>query len=79
MPPAPVVAGKSTKGVVADKGEALMNSKKSKPKPDDKEESARFIETAGQIQSDNPKEAFEEAMNKIIKKKRVTKIIKDHM
>lgn len=43
--------------------------KKSKPKPDDKEQSAQFIEIAGQVQSDNPKEAFEEAMSKIIKKK----------
>ncbi|OGP69157.1 MAG: hypothetical protein A2Z73_00180 [Deltaproteobacteria bacterium RBG_13_60_28] len=48
----------------------LMSPKKSKPKPDDKEQSARFIETAGQVQSDNPKEAFEEAMDKIAKKKR---------
>jgi hypothetical protein len=46
-----------------------MNPKKSKPKPDDKEQSARFIETAGQVQTDNPKEAFEEAMSKIAKKK----------
>lgn len=50
-----------------------MNSLKSKPKPDDKEQSARFIETAGQVQSDNPKEAFEEALSKIVKKKPVSK------
>jgi hypothetical protein len=74
MPHAPVVAGKSTKGVVADKGEALMNSKKSKPKPDDKEQSARFIETARQIESDNPKEAFEEALDKIVKKNKNSKV-----
>ncbi|MGA7563951.1 MAG: hypothetical protein WBW55_12155 [Desulfobaccales bacterium] len=43
---------------------------KDKPNPDDKEQSARFIEAAGQVQSDNPKEAFEEAMNEIAKKKR---------
>ncbi|MHB8069407.1 MAG: hypothetical protein ACYDIC_16065 [Desulfobaccales bacterium] len=44
-----------------------MTPKKSKPKPDDKEQSARFIETAGQVQSDNAPEAFEEAVNKITK------------
>ena len=44
-----------------------MTPRKSKPKPNDKEQSARFISTAGQIQSDNPQEAFEEAMNKITK------------
>jgi hypothetical protein len=47
-----------------------MGAKKIKPKPDDKEQSALFIETAEQIQSDNAKEAFDEAMNKIAKKKR---------
>ena len=47
-----------------------MVPRKRKPKPDDKEQSARFIETAGQVQSDNPKEAFEEALDKIVKKKR---------
>jgi hypothetical protein len=50
-----------------------MNAKKSKPKPDDKEQSARFIEAAEQVQSDNPKKAFEEAINKIAKKKRISK------
>jgi UDP-N-acetyl-D-mannosaminuronate dehydrogenase len=45
-------------------------SRKKKPKPDDKEQSTRFIEIAGQIQSDNPEEAFEEAMDKIAKKKK---------
>ena len=54
-------------------------STKSKHKPDDKEQSARFIEAAGQVQSDNPKEAFEGALDKIIKKKRVTKVIKDRI
>ena len=47
-----------------------MSAKKSKPKPDDKEQSARFIETAGQVQSDDAKEAFEKAIGKIIKKRR---------
>jgi hypothetical protein len=50
-----------------------MTARKSKPKPDDKEQSARFIEAAGQVQSDNPKEAFEGALDKIIKKKRGSK------
>lgn len=50
-----------------------MTPRKSKPKPDDKEQYDRFIETAGQVQSDNPKEAFEEAINKIVKKKQVKK------
>jgi hypothetical protein len=43
-----------------------LKSQKSKAKPDDKEQFARFIEAAGQIQSDNPKEAFEEALKKIV-------------
>jgi hypothetical protein len=54
--------------------QSLMSTKKSKPKPDDKEQSARFIEAARQVQSDNPKEAFEESLSKIIKKKKVPKI-----
>jgi len=50
-----------------------MSAKKSKPKPDDKEQSARFIETAGQVQSDNPEEAFEEAINMIAKRQIIKK------
>ena len=50
-----------------------MTPNKGKPKPDDKEQSARFIETAGQVQSDNPQKAFEEAINKIAKKKKLSK------
>jgi hypothetical protein len=50
-----------------------MTPRKKKPEPDDKEQSARFIETAGQVQSDNPKEAFEGALGKIIKGKRTSK------
>lgn len=46
-----------------------MRSKKPKASPDDKEQSARFIEKAEQIQSENAKKAFEEAMGKIAKKK----------
>jgi len=47
--------------------------RKEKPKPDNKEQSARFIEAAGQVQSDNPQEAFEEALGKIVKKKNIPK------
>jgi hypothetical protein len=50
-----------------------MTPRKSKSKPDDKEQSARFLETAGQVQSDNPKEAFEEALSKIVKGKKPSK------
>jgi hypothetical protein len=50
-----------------------MSAKKSKPPPDDKEQSARFIETAGQVQSDNPKQSFEEALSKIVKGKNPSK------
>lgn len=49
-----------------------MSTKKSKPKPDDKEQSVRFIETAGQVQSDDAQKAFEKAIGKIIKKGRKT-------
>lgn len=51
-----------------------MSTRKSKPKPDDKEQSARFIEKAGQVDNPDAKDAFEEAMQKIIKKKRVAKV-----
>ena len=48
-----------------------MSPKKSKPKADDKEQSARFIETAEQIEpKDSAQEAFEEALAKIVKKKK---------
>jgi hypothetical protein len=50
-----------------------MSARKSKPKPDDKEQSARFIETSGQVQADNPKESFEEALKKIVRKKQPSK------
>ena len=48
-------------------------TKKNKPKHNDKEQFARFIEVAEQIESDNPQKAFEEALKKIVKKKRVSK------
>lgn len=50
-----------------------MSTRKKRPEPDDKEQFARFIETAEQIQSDNATEVFEEALGKIVKKKRVLK------
>jgi hypothetical protein len=50
-----------------------MSAKKSKPKPDDEEQFARFIEVAKQIENPDAKEAFEDAVNKIVKKKRIIK------
>lgn len=47
--------------------------RRKKPEPDDKKQSAQFIKIAGQIQSDDAKEAFEEALTKIVKKKRISK------
>jgi len=45
--------------------------RKKKPKPDDKEQFARFVETVNKVDlKDNPQKAFEEAMDKIIKKKK---------
>lgn len=40
------------------------------PKPDDKEQSARFIETAEQVQINDAKEVFEKVIEKIVKKKK---------
>jgi hypothetical protein len=46
--------------------------RKKKPEPDDKEQSARFIEAAEKLELvDNPKEAFERALGKIAKSKRI--------
>jgi hypothetical protein len=53
-----------------------MSTKKSKPKPDDKEQSARFIETAEQVQSENAPEAFEETINILLGKTKSRKHIK---
>lgn len=50
-----------------------MSAKKSKPKPNDKEQSAQFIEKAEQVQSDNAQKVFDEAISKIITKKKLTK------
>lgn len=52
-----------------------MRAKKIKPKSDDKEQYARFIETAEQVYSDNAQEAFEETLDKIIKKKKGIKAL----
>ncbi len=50
-----------------------MTPKKSKSEPDNKEQFARFIEAAKQIDNPDAKEAFEDAMTKITKKKRPIK------
>lgn len=47
-------------------------SREKRPEPDDKEQSARFIETAKRLGADKGKEAFEEAISTIVKKKRVS-------
>ncbi len=44
--------------------------RKKKVEWDDPERSARFIETAKQIQADDAKDRFEEAMKRIAKAKR---------
>jgi hypothetical protein len=44
-------------------------SRKKRPEPDDKEQSARFKETAERIGTDDAKESFEQACGKILKKK----------
>ena len=43
-----------------------MRNKK-QPKPDDKEQSAKFIETAERIKADDDKDRFEQVCKKIIK------------
>lgn len=45
--------------------------RKKQPEPDDKEQSARFIETAKRIKVDNDKELFEQACKKTLKTKQV--------
>ncbi len=50
-----------------------MSARKKKSEPDDKEQFARFVEKAKEIQRDDAKEAFEEAIGKIVKKKRLSK------
>ncbi len=48
--------------------------RKKRPEPDDKEQFARFIEVAKQIEEPNSKEAVEKAFDKIAKKKKAIKI-----
>jgi len=48
-------------------------SRKKRPEPDDKEQFARFVEKAKEIQREDAKEAFEEALSKIVKKKKKNK------
>ena len=43
--------------------------RKKKPKPDDQEQSARFLETATAAQAEDAKERFEKVTEKILKKK----------
>lgn len=52
--------------------------KKKKPKPDDPEQFARFVEVAEKIKADDADERFEEAFGKIIhaKPKKRTKVSK---
>jgi len=42
--------------------------RRKKPEPDDREQSDRFIETAERIKSENDKEQFEQACNKVIRR-----------
>lgn len=44
--------------------------RKKKPKPEDPERSAAFVEMAEQIQAEDADERFEEAMKRILKAKR---------
>jgi hypothetical protein len=46
---------------------------KSKPKPDDPEQSKRFIETAEEVGADDDPEALERALKKISSKKAASK------
>jgi hypothetical protein len=50
-----------------------MSARKKKPEPDDKEQFAIFVEKAQEIQRDDAQKAFEEALRKIVKKKRASK------
>lgn len=48
----------------------MENKNQKNTKPDDPEESARFIETAEKLELvDDPEKAFQKAMEKIAKKK----------
>ncbi len=47
--------------------------RKKKPRPDDPEQYARFVETAKKIEADDAKERFEEAMKRILSAKQKVK------
>jgi peptide subunit release factor 1 (eRF1) len=49
-------------------------SRKKRPEPDDKEQAARFIKKAKEIQREDAENAFNEAVDIIIKKKRASKL-----
>lgn len=51
-------------------------AKKPKPRPDDDEQSQRFVETAKQLGADESGKSFEQAVSAITKNKPVTKIKK---
>lgn len=44
-------------------------AKKPKPKPDDKQQSQRFVETAKKLESDESEKSFDKAFEAINKKK----------
>lgn len=48
----------------------MIIQKKKKYKPDDKEQSARFVEKAKQIRADDSKIKFEEICSKVLKPKK---------
>jgi hypothetical protein len=50
--------------------------RKKKPEPDDKEQSARFIEAAGKIETDMDKEEFKQVCSKILKANKPAKLKK---
>jgi hypothetical protein len=50
-----------------------------RPEPNNKEQFARFIDKAKEIPWDDAKRAFEEALKKIVKKKRVYKARKTNL
>jgi len=47
--------------------------RKPKPKPDDSEQSKRFIEAAKAAGADEKPEAFEQAFKKVVRHKRTTR------
>ncbi|HZR03976.1 MAG TPA: hypothetical protein VFA81_12490 [Burkholderiales bacterium] len=47
--------------------------RKPKPKPDDKEQSRRFVETAKELEANKNKEAFERALDAVVRPQKETK------